>query len=146
VINLSLKERLIDVSKTLPATFEEQKDGTLKLEFKVAERKVFLSKKTLTYRAKLRVDEAYRVVKLFEILKETGLGLSSGDMSPGFGFKVETYKTTGKQREGTIEELSKLFGKDYKYSWDYSTVRKMVEQEANKMGYALSVVLLEKSV
>ncbi|MCX6658996.1 MAG: ribonucleoside-triphosphate reductase [Candidatus Bathyarchaeota archaeon] len=145
---MSLKERLIDASKTLPATFEEQKDGTLKLEFKVAERKVFLSKKTLTYRAKLRVDEAYRVVKLFEILKETGLGVSSGDsdMSPGFGFKVETYKTTGKQREGTIEELSKLFGKDYKYSWDYSTVRKMVEQEANKMGYALSVVLLEKSV
>jgi len=143
-----LKERLIDVSKTLTATFEEQKDGTLKLEFKVAERKVFLSKKTLTYRAKLRVDEAYRVVKLFETLKETGLGVSSGDsdMSPGFGFKVETYKTTGKQREGTIEELSKLFGKDYKYSFDYSTVRKMVEQEANKMGYALSVVLLEKSV
>ena len=145
---MSLKERLIDVSKTLTATFEEQKDGTLKLEFKVAERKVFLSKKTLTYRAKLRVDEAYRVVKLFETLKETGLGVSSGDsdMSPGFGFKVETYKTTGKQREGTIEELSKLFGKDYKYSFDYSTVRKMVEQEANKMGYALSVVLLEKSV
>ncbi|MCJ7760500.1 ribonucleoside-triphosphate reductase [Candidatus Bathyarchaeota archaeon] len=145
---MSLKERLIDVSKTLPASFEEQKDGTLKLEFKVAERKVFLSKKTLTYRAKLRVDEAYRVVKLFEILKETGLGVSSGDsdMSPGYGFKVETYKTIGKQREGTIEELSKLFGKDYKYSFDYSTVRKMVEEEANKMGYALSVVLLEKSV
>ena len=145
---MSLKAHIIEASKGLPAVFVEQNDGTLKLELKVAERKVFLSKKTLTYRAKLRVDDVYRVVKLFETLKETGLGVSSGDseMSPGIGFKVETYKTTGKQRQGTIEELSKLFGKDYKYSFDYSTVRKMVEQEANKMGYALSVVLLEKSV
>jgi hypothetical protein len=145
---MSLKAHIIEASKGLPAAFEEQNDCTLKLEYKVAERKVFLFKKTLTYRAKLRVDETYRVVKLFETLKETGFGVSGGDsdMSPGFGFKVDTYKTTGKQREGTLEELSKLFGKDYKYSFDYSTVRKIVEQEANKMGYALSVVLLERSV
>ena len=67
-------------------------------------------------------------------------------MSPGFGFKKETYKITGKGREGNIEELSKLFGKDYKYSWDYSSVRKTVEEETRKVGYSLSTVLDERSI
>jgi len=30
--------------------------------------------------------------------------------------------------------FSRLFGKDYKYSWDYSTVRRIVEQEAKNAG------------
>ena len=65
-------------------------------------------------------------------MKETGAGISGGDsdISPGFGYKMETYKTTGKEREESIEERSRLFGKDYKYSFDYSMVRKKVEQEA----------------
>ncbi|MHB1324864.1 MAG: hypothetical protein ACYC0L_01460 [Thermoleophilia bacterium] len=36
--------------------------------------------------------------------------LADGDMSPGFGFKKETYKTGAGPREGTIEEQSTLFG------------------------------------
>lgn len=145
-----LKERLVEISRELPARFEEQKDGTLTLESKIAERKVLLSKKTLTYRARLRVDDEKKQVRFFEILKETGLGISSGgdvgDTGPGFGFKKETYKTTGKAREGSIEELSKLFGKEYKYSWDYSAVRKRVEQEAQNAAYSFSVCLNEKQV
>jgi len=150
VLMMTLKQQLIEVSKKFPARFEEQNDGTLTLESKIAERKVFLSKKTLMYRARLRADEEKRTVRFFEILKETGLGIAGsgdvGDMSPGFGFKKETYKITGKGREGHIEELSTLFGKDYKYSWDYSTVRKVVEEEAQKAGYSLSMVLNERSI
>ena len=134
----------------MPARFEEQKDGTLALESKIAERKVFLSKKTLTYRARLRVDDEKKQVRFFEILKETGIGISSGggpgDMSSGLSFKKETYRTTGREREGNIEELSILYGKDYKYSWDYSNIRKMVEREAQNVGYLLSVCLNERNV
>ncbi len=147
---MSLNAKLIQVSEKLPDRFKEQKDGTLLLEAKLAERKVFMSKKTLTYKARLRVDEQNKVVRFFEMLKETGMGLSSGggpgDMSPGFGFKTETYKTGTKTREGNIEEQSRLFGKDYKYSWDYSNVRKTVEQEARGAGYSFTVVLMERSL
>ncbi len=84
------------------------------------------------------------------MLKETGIGVSSGgdvgDTSPGFGFKKETYNNTGKAREGSIEELSKLFGKDYKYSWDYSTIRKRVEREAEDAAYSFSMCLNEKHI
>ena len=146
---MSLKEKIIELSKELPTRFEEQRDGSLKLEFKVAERKVFLSWKTLMYKARLRVDDEKKEVRFFEILKEKGFGISSGDatdISPGIGFKKETYKVTGKGREGTIEELSRLFGKDYKYSVDYSTVRKRVKQVVKNAGYSLSICLTERSV
>ena len=147
---MTLKEKLVEVSRELPARFEEQKDGTLTLESKIAERKVFLSKKTLTYRARLRVDDEKKQVRFFEMLKETGIGISSGggvdDISPGFGFKKETYKTTGKAREGSIEELSKLFGKDYKYSWDYSAIRKKVELETQNGAYSFFICLHEKQI
>lgn len=145
-----MREKLAEVSEGFPARFEQQNDGTLLLETKIAERKVFLSKKTLTYRARLRVDDEREAVRFFEILKETGIGISSGgdpgDMSPGFGFKKETYKTTGREREGNIEELSRLFGKDYKYSWDYSTIRKTVEREAQSAGYSFYICLSERQV
>ena len=102
----------------------------------------------MTYRARLRIDEGKKEVRFFETLRETGLGLSTGadEISPGFGFKKETHKIAGKEREGTIEELSRLFGKDYRYSFEYSIVRRIVEQEAQSEGYSLSVCFRESSV
>lgn len=147
ITQLTLKDRLIEISKELPSRFEEQKDRTIKIEFKIAERKVFLSKKTLTYKARVRIDDENKIVKFFETLKEKGLGVSSdSDISPGYGFKIETYKLKGKEREGNIQELSRLFGKDYKYSFNYSTVRKRVEEEARNAGYVFSVFLSERSI
>lgn len=146
---MSLTAKLVQASEKLPDRFKEQKDGTLLLAAKLAERKVFMSKKTLTYKARLWVDDQKRDVRFFEMLKETGLGVSSGgldDMSPGFGFKTEIRKTGTKTREGNIEEQSRLFGKDYKYSWDYSNVRKTVEQEARNAGYSFTIVLMERSL
>jgi len=90
-----LKERLMEISKAFPAKFEEQGDGSLLLESTIAERKTFLSKKSLIYKARLKIDEGKREVRFFETLKEVGLGISSpepGGMGPGFGFKKETYK------------------------------------------------------
>ena len=66
---MSLNAKLIQASEKLPDRFKEQKDGTLLLEAKLAERKVFMSKKTLTYKARLRVDEQNKVVRFFEMLK-----------------------------------------------------------------------------
>ena len=116
----------------IPATLKEKR-GVYSVEFTVAERKVFLSKKKLTYSAKFRVDEDKKELRFTEMLKESGSGMSSGDS--GFGFKKESYRTGTGPREGTIEEQSKLFGAQYSYTFDFSTVRTFIEEEAVKAGY-----------
>jgi hypothetical protein len=127
------------VVSVLPAVLRE-KNGKYSFEFIVAKRKAFLSTKKLIYRASFRIDEASREVRFTEMLKETDAGVYSGDsdvsISPGMGFKVETYTIGGKQREGNIAEQSALFGKKYNYSFDYSRVRREIEATAAKAGYA----------
>lgn len=121
----------------IPARLKE-KNNIYSFEFTVAERKVFLSKKKLEYHAAFRIDEAKKELHFSELLKESGLGLSTGDsgISPGFGFKTETYKTGMGPREGSITEQSALFGKQYSYSFDFSKIRKEIEVSAEKAGYS----------
>ncbi len=147
---MPIREKLLALS-SLPSPFQVQKDGTLGFEAVIAERKSFLTRKKLTYRCRLRISDSERVVRFYEILKESGFGISGGggfddDMSPGISFKKETYGLSGKERTGTIEEQSKLFGKDYKYSFDYASVRNAVKKAAEEEGYALEVCLLERNL
>ena len=133
---------LIETIQTIAAaqglTLTEKK-GVHAMERVVAERKTFLCRKKLLYRARFRIVEEKKEVHFTELLKESGFGLSSGSvdtgMSPGFGFKKETYKTGLGPREGTIEEQSTLFGKQYTYTFDFSAVRKAVESAAQAAGY-----------
>jgi hypothetical protein len=67
-------------------------------------------------------------------------------MSPGFGFKKETYNTFGKERKGSIEEQSRLFGRDYSYRFDFGAFREAVRKAAEGAGYRFEVKLMEKSV
>jgi hypothetical protein len=122
--------------EAVPATLKEKR-GVYSLEFTVAERKVFLSKKKLTYSAKFRVDEDRKELRFTERLTESGSGLSSGDsgVGPGFGFKKESYKTGAGPREGSIQEQSELFGAQYSYTFDFSKVRASIEDEAIQAGY-----------
>ena len=121
----------------IPATLKEKR-GVYSIKFTVAERRVFLSKRKLIYSAKFRVDEGKKEVRFTEMLRESSSGMSAGDgdVGPGFGFKKETYKTGTGPREGSIKEQSKLFGVQYSYTFDFSTVRTFVEKEAAKAGYA----------
>lgn len=138
---------VVDAIKTfvegIPATLKEKK-GAYSVEFTVAERKVFLSKKKLTYSAAFRVDEANMDVRFTEMLKETGSGVSAGD--GGFGFKKETYKTGAGPREGSINEQSKLFGTQYTYTFDFSKVRAFIESEAVKAGYTFTYQITSRGL
>ena len=67
-------------------------------------------------------------------------------MTPGFGFKKETYGIKGKERSGSIEEASSLFGKDFSYTWDYAAVRTAVRTATEAAGYQMEVVLNPRSV
>jgi hypothetical protein len=146
---MDLQAVIRERAKALTVELVPQKDGSLKLEKVVAERKSFLSKKKITYTCRLRVDDAERQVRFFEMLKESGFGVSTGggdDMSPGFGFKKEVYGSSGKGRSGTVEEQSRLFGKDYSYTFDFGGFREAVRQAAEHAGYAFELKLLEKAV
>ena len=134
---MALQEEIKRVFSALPAEFSEKK-GLFTVEYVVAERKSFLSKKKLVYIAKYRIDEDKREVRFTEMLKESGSGLSGGGDfdSPGFGFKKETYKTGGGAREGVIEEQSTLFGKQYSYTFDFKTIRAAIEKKAQEAGFA----------
>ena len=145
---MSLTDDLAAASATLPVRLTPQKDGSLKGEAVLAERKSFLSKKKLTYSCKVRADDAARMVRFWEMLVEKGSGMSSGmdDVAPGIGFSAGTYKTGGKERSGSIEEASSLFGKDFDYQWDYAAVRTALQQVAAAAGYGWETVLNPKSV
>lgn len=133
---MALPEDIKNFLAGLPAKVEE-KNGLITATCLIAERKSFLSKKSLSYIAKLRIDQAKQEVRFTEMLKEGGWGVSGGDLdsSPGFGFKAETYKTGSGPREGTIQEQSVLFGQKYSYTFDFNTIRGALEQKARAAGF-----------
>ena len=134
---MTLQDEIKQVFAAFPAEISEKK-GVFSVEYVVAERKAFLSKKKLIYISKYRIDEENREVRFTEMLKESGFGFSGGgdfDSSPGFGFKKETYKTGGGAREGTIEEQSNLFGKQYNYTFDFKKIREALEKKTVEAGY-----------
>jgi hypothetical protein len=117
-----------------------EKKGIWDFSATIAERKTFLSKKKLTYAAKIKIDDGAKTVKFSEMLIEAGSGLPSGGsfdggMSSGFGVKTESYNTFGGARQGTIEEQSNLFGKEYSYTFDFKVARSTVKDIAEKAGY-----------
>ncbi|MDZ4401295.1 hypothetical protein [Prosthecobacter sp.] len=135
---MSILDEMVKYAHDTGGTLSEKKEIHT-LEILVAERKAFLSKKKLTYIAKFRVDDSSKELRFTEMLKESGFGLSSGDsgMSPGFGFKTESYSTGfGEPREGSIKEQSSLFGKQYSYTFDFGRTRGAFEAIAGANGYA----------
>lgn len=56
---------------------------------------------------------------------------------PGTGFKAESYSTGfGGQRDGGIVEQSKLFGKNFTYSFNWGEIRSQIEHDATDAGYS----------
>jgi hypothetical protein len=124
-----------------------EKKGVWDFSAIIAERKAFLSKKKLTYSLRIRIDDSTNVVKFSEMLMEASSGLSSGGdfdsgMSTGFGIKTESYNTFKGARQGTIEEQSRLFGKDYSYQFDYSGIRSKVQAVVENAGYQFEYQIL----
>jgi hypothetical protein len=145
---MSLIAEIQSYTRTIPADLKESK-GVYELTILVAERKAFLSSQKLVYLAKFRIHDDEKRIRYFEMLKESGSGVSTGsdfDSSPGFGFKTETYKTGGSGREGTIEQQSSLFGKKYEFRFDYRSVRGKIEELAKTEGYNLEIQLLPKNL
>lgn len=114
----------------------------------IAEQKSFLSKKKVEYSAKFKVDESERVVRFFEMLKESGSGMSSGDgdVGGGWGVSKSTYKSGTGGREGTIEAQGSLLGNKYAFTFDYAAVRKAIQEIAERNGYRFEYQVTPKGI
>jgi hypothetical protein len=139
-----LKKELIELGKNYPNGFIEKRGNIFLIDFTVAERKAFLRTDRLVYSARLKIDETKKQVIFFEILKESGAGISSGgmdDYGSGFGFKVEKTRIGPGGREGSIEQQSELFGKKYNYSFKFEKVRQEIKELAEKHGFIFTYTL-----
>jgi hypothetical protein len=133
---MSLQERIREVFYPYHPEFSEKK-GVTAVELVIAERKSFLSRKKLTYIARYRIDDSAKEVRFTEMLKESGPGMSGGDVDDisGPGVKKTTYSTGRGSREGSIQEQSDLFGKKCSYAFDFNTIRAAVEKRVIDGGY-----------
>ena len=93
-------------------------------------------KKKIEYSAILKAVESERTVYFWEMLKESGGGLSFG------GFESESYSTFGTKRSGKKKEVVLgPNGVEIDAGWDYSATRKMVEAVAAARGWRVKTVL-----
>lgn len=144
-----IKEDLVELGRNYPKNFIEKRNNIFLLSFVVAQRKAFLRTDRLTYQCRLKVDDNKKEIIFFEILKESGAGVSTGgadEFGSGFGFKVEKAKIGTNGRQGTIKEQSNLFGKKYNYEFNFEKIRQDVENLAKKYGFNFNYVLNERSV
>jgi hypothetical protein len=115
----------------------------------VAEQKSMLSKKKVEYSAKFKVDDKERVVRFFEMLKESGSGMSggnAGDFGGGWGVTKTTYKMSGGGLEGTLESQGALLGKKFAFTFDYGRIRNAVKGIAEQNGYRFEYQALPKGL
>ena len=143
---VNMIEELKKVLESYAGEWKEQKN-VWEFSATIAERKTFLSKKKLTYSARMRINDKAKVLKFSEMPVESGSGLSSGGglddgMTAGFGFKTESYNTMRGAREGHIEEKSDFFGKKFDYKFDYKEVRSKIEEIAKRAGFEFAYQIL----
>lgn len=141
-----MQDQIADYAAKIGANLKSKSD-VYELNKVIAERKAFLSKKKLTYTAKIKVDSNNKTMLFSEYLKESGSGISAGgdfdsNISPGFGFSKTTYKTGTDGISGSIEEQSNLFGKQYNYDFKYQQVREKVESLAKEFGYTFDYKII----
>jgi hypothetical protein len=99
-----------------------------------------VGKKKVEYSAIMKAVEPELTLYFWEIVKESGAGLTFG------GFEAETYSTSGKTRSGVQKMM--IIGADgvpVEWEWDYAATRRVVEDVASRHGWKTKVVLQKKS-
>lgn len=106
----------------------------------VAKANWITGKKKVTYSAIMKAEESERTVYWWEMLQESGGGLSFGAMG------AESTSTFGTKRYGTKKEVViGPGGVAMDYSWDYAATRQLAEEIAARHGFAFKVVLRRSS-
>lgn len=111
----------------------------LSLNNQVADSRWSTGKKKVSYEAVMKAVEAERTLYFWEILKESGGGLTFGSAN------LESTSTMGTKRWGTKKEV--VFGPEGKvvdYSWDYAATRNLVTEVAGRHGWQVKTVIVKK--
>ena len=96
--------------------------------------------KKVEFSAIMKAVEPERTIYYWEMLKESGGGLSFG------GFDAEMTTTSGMKRWGTKKEVViGPSGVAMDYNWDYAATRRIVEDVAARHGWRVKTVLQRKS-
>jgi hypothetical protein len=115
-------------------------NGTdLSLNNQVADANWGAGKKKVTYEAAMKAVEPERTLYFWEVLKESGGGLSFG------GADFESTTTFGTKRSGKTKEV--VIGPQgvvVDYSWDYAATRNLVTEIAGRHGWQVKTVLVKK--
>jgi len=114
-------------------------DTDVRVDNEIANASWGVGKKKVEYSARMKAVEAERVLYFWEMLKESGSGMSLG------GFDSESTSTFGGKRWGVKKE--KIIGPGgvaVDYSWDYGKTRAIVESVAARHGFSVKVVLSSK--
>ena len=147
---MDLRQTITEMGKTVPGQFEPQKDGSARMEAVIAERKAFLSKKKLDLHLPLQGRRAGQRSALLRDAQGIGLRRHKrrGQRRDEHGLRLQEgdLQHLRERANGSIEEQSKLFGKDYSYKFDFGTFRGAVRKAAEGAGYRFEVKLMEKSV
>ncbi|MEI7813985.1 MAG: hypothetical protein WCJ13_04250 [Coriobacteriia bacterium] len=96
--------------------------------------------KKVDYSAVMKAVEAELTVYFWDIVKESGAGLTFG------GFEAESYSVSGKSRSGVQKMM--IIGADgapVEWEWDYAATRSIVEDATARHGWKTKVVLQKKS-
>ena len=145
---MSVVDEIRSYLSTWPNAKVGGKGQSGEIKMVIAEQKSFLSKKSVEYSARFAVDDESHVVRFFEMLKESGSGMSGGDsdFGGGWGVSKETYKTGPGGREGNIEQQGSLLGKKFAFTFDYGRVRNDVRTIAERNGYQFTYQVTPKGL
>lgn len=114
-------------------------DTDIAIDNEVARASWGTGKKKVEFTAAMKADEAQRTLYYWEMLKESGGGLSFGT------FESESYGISGMKRSGKKKEtVIGPGGVAMSYDWDYGATRRIVESVAERHGFRVKVVLLRK--
>jgi hypothetical protein len=95
-----------------------------------------VGKKKVEFSAIMKAVEPEHTIYYWEMLKESGGGVSFG------GFDSEVTTTSGAKRWGTKSEtVIGPGGVEVDYSWDYAATRRIVEDVAARHGWKVKTVL-----
>ena len=139
-------DTIMSAADEFPVRFVRSGDE-LTLEATIGQRRLFLSRRTLAYRCRLRVDDAARRITFFEGLVERGPGLDD-TLEPLTGPVARGVKhaTPAAVRPPSPARSSRPLARGYDFSFRYQRVREAVERAAQIAGYEVRTVARERSV
>jgi hypothetical protein len=136
----ALLETLEEYARANQMSFETH-HGRYRVEKVLAERKTFISRKKLEYRAEFAIDDQQKELRFTESLKESGRG-----MDAGVGVQSESYNTLSGARKGSFEDHSRQLGKHYDASVDYGAIREAIKGLTEAAGYSFSYLVTTKGL